>query len=166
LILDALDLKVKLDAGEHIELRDVERARVEATGTRLKRALGFSRLVLGQFGHRCAVCGTQLTIIEAAHIIPVHHPKGSDEVWNGLALCRNHHTLFDRRILLVDSSATVRADEETLAVLSETGRFGGYQENIGAYRDKILQCLPLFFKKDTTLTKQMVQALKFTYDQN
>jgi putative restriction endonuclease len=164
--LDALDLKAKIDAGEHIELQDVERARVEATGTRLKRAVGFSRLVLGQYGHRCAVCCIQLTIIEAAHIIPVHHPKGSDEMWNGLALCRNHHTLFDRRILLVDSAAIVRADEETLAVLSETGRLDGYKENIGVYRDKVLQCLPLFFKKDATLTKHMVQALKFTCDQN
>lgn len=164
--LDPLDLKAKLDAGEDIELQDVERARIQANSTRLKRSLGFATKVLGEFGHQCAVCQTQLTIVEAAHIIPVHDPKGSDEVWNGLALCRNHHSLFDRRILLVDPSAIVRVDEETLLVLKQTRRSGGYEETIGAYRDKLLQCLPRFYKRDATLTKRMVQALKFTYQQN
>jgi len=163
--LDHLDLASRIAAGEPIGLHDVERARVEATGTRLKRAMGFSKRVLDQFGHRCAICQIQLSILEGAHIIPVHDPKGSDEVWNGLALCRNHHCLFDRRILLIDSKTIVRADEETLAVVKDTGRLGGYQQIIGIYRDKVLQCLPKFFDRDDTLTRQMTQALKFTYDQ-
>jgi putative restriction endonuclease len=164
--LDSLDIAAKIDAGEHVELRDVERARIEATGTRLKRAMGFSKRVLDQFGHRCAICQIQLSILEGAHIIPVHDSKGSDEVWNGLALCRNHHSLFDRRIVLIDSTAFVRADEETLAVLRDAGRLGGYQETIGNYRDNILRCLPKFFQDDRDLTRRMAQALKFTFDQN
>jgi putative restriction endonuclease len=164
--LDTLDLPSRIAAGETIELEDIERARVEATGTRLKRAMHFSKHVLGQFDHRCAVCQVQLTILEAAHIIPVHDSKGSDEVWNGIALCRNHHRLFDRRILLIDSAAFVRANDETLTVLKETGHWGGYQETLGCYRNKILKCLPRFFDKDLGLTRRMLRALKYTYEQN
>lgn len=163
--LDELDLTAKLAAGQPVSLEDVERARIQATGTRLKREVGFSKRVLNNFGHRCAVCEVQLSILEGAHIIPVHDPKGSDEAWNGLALCRNHHKLYDRRIILIDKTAIVRANDETLKLLEDLGRLGGYQSAIGDFRNKKLKCLPTPYGKDADFTNRMNGALNYTYSQ-
>lgn len=163
--LDNLDLRTRAEAGEHVPLADVERARVAATGTRLKREQGFSKLILNSYGHKCAVCEVQLSILEGAHIIPVHDSKGRDEVWNGLALCRNHHRLYDRRILLIDPDAVVRANEETLQVLRELGRLGGYEPTIGVHRDRRIKTLPDFYNSDRTLKRQMHDALTHTFSQ-
>jgi putative restriction endonuclease len=163
--LDALDLRARSEAGEKLPLADVERARVAATGTRLVREAGFSKQVLDSYGHKCAVCEVQLSVLEGAHIIPVHDPKGTDEVWNGLALCRNHHRLYDRRILLIDQNAVVRANDETLQVLRELGRLGGYEPTIGIHRDKRLKSLPNFYGTNAGLKRQMRDALSHTFNQ-
>ena len=163
--LDALDLRARSEAGEKLPLADVERARVAATGTRLVREAGFSKQVLDSYGHKCAVCEVQLSILEGAHIIPVHDPKGTDEVWNGLALCRNHHRLYDRRILLIDQNAVVRANDETIQVLRELGRLGGYEPTIGTHRDKRLKSMPNFYGTDAGLKRRMRDALSHTFNQ-
>lgn len=163
--LDNLDLRARSEAGEVVPLADVERARVAATGTRLVRESGFSKRVLASYGHKCAVCEVQLSILEGAHIIPVHDPRGTDEVWNGLALCRNHHRLYDRRILLIDPDAVVRANEETLALLRALGRLGGYEPTIGVHRDKRLNGLPDFYGTDAAMRDQMHNALTLTFNQ-
>lgn len=163
--LDKFDLRARSEAGEKVPLEDVQRKRIEATGTRLAREPGFSKKVLTSFGHKCAVCEVQLSILEGAHIIPVHDPKGSDEVWNGLALCRNHHRLYDNRIMLIDPDAVVRANDETLRVLQELGRLGGYDPVIGAHRDKRLKCLPDYYAKDKGLKSKLHEALTHTFSQ-
>ena len=51
---------------------------------------------------RCAVCGLSArACLEAAHIVPVSHPSGTDHFSNGLLLCRNCHSLFDAGLLLI-----------------------------------------------------------------
>jgi putative restriction endonuclease len=162
-MFDALDIGAALATGKPVTLDDVERERIAATGTRLRREAGFSKLVLTEFGYQCAVCELQLSIVDGAHIIPVHHPKGSDEVWNGLALCKNHHRLFDKRIMLVDQDAIVRADDETLRVLEELGQLGGLENTIGVYRGKLLKRLPAYFGTDTLRTSQIKEALRYNY---
>lgn len=160
---DGLDLSTKASAGAPVTLAEVERERVAVSGTRLKREAGFSKKVLAAFGHRCAVCELQLTILDGAHIVPVHHPQGSDEVWNGLALCKNHHALFDRRIMLIDADINVRADDETLDVLKGLGQSGGFGDAIGAFRDAPLRRPPEYFNVDATLTAHMREALSINY---
>lgn len=59
----------------------------------------FRPLVLQAYGNRCAVCGTALKLVEAAHIIPVSDPRGDDDTTNGLALCRLHHGAYDTGLL-------------------------------------------------------------------
>lgn len=154
---DGIDLENK-------PLPVVRRARTEARGTRLKRAADFSKRVLHEFGHRCAVCEVQLSLLDGAHIIPVHHPNGSDEVWNGLALCVNHHRLFDRRIILIDEQAYVRADQGTLDMLKALGKFGGYEEIIGVFRNKPLRKFPDFYSRDRKMRRLMEQALATNFN--
>ena len=41
------------------------------------------------------MCGLDLDLVVAAHILPVAAPGSMDIVPNGIALCENHHRLFD-----------------------------------------------------------------------
>jgi HNH endonuclease len=56
----------------------------------------------------CEISGeTEPSVLEAAHIVPVSD-KGDFEVWNGLLLRADIHTLFDRGLIKIDlSSGTV-----------------------------------------------------------
>ncbi|GAA1028176.1 hypothetical protein GCM10009557_12280 [Virgisporangium ochraceum] len=76
-----------------------ERARRATTS--LVRASGFSRRVLSAYKMRCAMCGLGAGLAEGAHILPASAPGARDEVWNGVALCPNHHTAFDRHLIAV-----------------------------------------------------------------
>src|SRR5690606_17292203 len=46
-------------------------------------------------------------LVDAAHIVPVSDPRSSDDVTNGLALCRLHHGAYDNALLGVKSDYTV-----------------------------------------------------------
>lgn len=67
----------------------------------------FRPLVLQAYGNRCAICGTALKLVDAAHIVPVSDPRGDDQVTNGLALCRLHHAAYDTGLLGVRSDYRV-----------------------------------------------------------
>ena len=69
----------------------------------------FRRQTLEAYGHDCCVCGNSAVDArhayetEAAHICPKAR-NGSDDVRNGMALCRKHHWAFDRGLWGVDGS--------------------------------------------------------------
>ncbi len=67
----------------------------------------FRPLVLQAYGNRCAVCGTALKLVDAAHVVPISDPRGDDDVTNGLALCRLHHGAYDTGLLGVRSNYRV-----------------------------------------------------------
>jgi putative restriction endonuclease len=61
----------------------------------------FQRNVWTVYHHGiCAICGLQANLTEAAHIIPVSG-SGTDEIVNGIQLCRNHHKAFDDGLIAV-----------------------------------------------------------------
>jgi hypothetical protein len=78
----------------------VERARRIAS--RLVRNAKFRRAVLTAYDEQCAVCGLNSKLVQGAHVYPVEASGSSDEVWNGLALCANHHAAFDRHLIWID----------------------------------------------------------------
>ncbi len=61
----------------------------------------FPSVVREPYGYACAVCGADATdnrgsyVVQAAHIIPFN-VSHSDNPRNGIVLCGNHHTGFDR----------------------------------------------------------------------
>lgn len=64
----------------------------------LVRDARFSRRVSAAYGGRCAMCGLGVGIVEAAHIVPA--AAGTDDTSNnGIALCPNHHRLFDSHLV-------------------------------------------------------------------
>ena len=79
------------------------------------------------FDYTCGVCDAQLDIIEAAHIIPVSEEGSVDEVWNGISLCPNHHTLFDSRLLLINADLEISSDDAVIQFLINEGRAGRYR---------------------------------------
>jgi hypothetical protein len=80
-----------------------ERARRAATA--LVRDARFARVVLDAYGRRCAMCGLGFPLVEAAHIYPASAPMSPDQPWNGIALCPNHHALFDRHLIAVHAES-------------------------------------------------------------
>lgn len=78
---------------------------------RKARDAGFSRLVRAMGGGRCAVCPPAMQyeavgILETAHIRAVE-ADGPDELANALALCPNHHALFDEGFWTVEQGRLV-----------------------------------------------------------
>jgi putative restriction endonuclease len=58
-------------------------------------------------------------LVDAAHIVPVSFPESTDEVTNGLALCRLHHGAYDNGLLGVRSDYRVIVNPETTDRLAE-----------------------------------------------
>lgn len=78
----------------------IDRARIACT--RLVRATAFTRDVVKAYGGRCAICGLNFGLGQAAHIFPVAATGSTDEVGNGLCLCPNHHSAFDKHLIWID----------------------------------------------------------------
>ena len=59
-------------------------------------------------------------LVQGAHIYPARASDSPDKVWNGLALCSNHHTAFDRHLIWVEpSSRRVLLHEEVSIFVAE-----------------------------------------------
>lgn len=78
----------------------------------------FRRIVIEAYGYRCAICGLNLGIIHAAHIVPVEE-RGTDEANNGIALCPNHHAAFDRDIIIIKEDCTIALNNGKIAELQK-----------------------------------------------
>ncbi|MEX0719087.1 MAG: HNH endonuclease [Balneolaceae bacterium] len=71
-----------------------------------KRDRGFSLNVRRHYDYHCAICKSKIltpagaSLAEGAHIIPWSESY-NDDPRNGLALCRNHHWMFDRLLITV-----------------------------------------------------------------
>ncbi len=80
----------------------------------------FRPAVMRAYAYRCAVCGCALRLVDAAHIVPVFHPKSTDDVTNGLALCRQHHGAYDNGLLGVRSDFRIILNRTMIQRLKRT----------------------------------------------
>jgi putative restriction endonuclease len=107
-----------------------------------KRALrdsNFRDRVLTAYGNRCAMCGLQLKLLDAAHILPVDHPDSTDQTCNGVALCTLHHRAFDRAFVTFDAQFKTYLDDAQVEEYKKTGHDGGIDE----FRKQLLPLLIL-----------------------
>jgi putative restriction endonuclease len=75
----------------------------------------FRQRVLRAYRDRCAICRLKHTeLLEAAHILPDGHPRGEPIVPNGVALCRLHHTAFDRYIIGIRPDLVIEVRRDVL----------------------------------------------------
>lgn len=97
----------------------------------------FRPAVLRAYAYRCAVCGCALKLVDAAHIVPVSYPDSTDEVTNGLALCRLHHGAYDNGLLGVQSDYRVIVNPESEGRLAELHLATGLEEFKGRLPERI-----------------------------
>lgn len=89
-------------------------ARVSTTTLRIVRDTALSATIKSAHDYRCQICDIQLAVptgfyAEAAHVQPLGSPhNGPDITGNVLCLCPNHHVLFDKGTIWIDSSKTVQ----------------------------------------------------------
>jgi hypothetical protein len=81
---------------------DAAAARARQATMRLVRDAKFGKAVVSAYESKCAMCGLNLGLVSGAHILPVSAVNSVDSVWNGLALCENHHRAFDSHRLWVE----------------------------------------------------------------
>lgn len=92
---------------------------------RALRAADFKDRVLTAYSNACAMCGTQLRLLDAAHILPAAHPDSTDETTNGIALCALHHRAYDRGFITFDARYRIHRNELMERQLISEGLDGG-----------------------------------------
>ena len=117
-------LKNIVDAYGHIRLGDrpqrhitIARRKITVTHHQYPRTRKFRTMVLSAYGNRCAMCGMQLELVEAAHLVPHAHPEGTDAIGNGLALCSIHHKSLDTGLIYLDDDYSILMNDVRVAYL-------------------------------------------------
>jgi len=101
-------------------------ARLREAASRLVRSARFRREVSRAYGRKCAACGTQLRLDQAAHLFPASQPGSPDTIDNGICLCANHHLAFDAGLLRIDPDTwALSLDDERLSFLEASDLAGG-----------------------------------------
>jgi putative restriction endonuclease len=112
---------------QEIESLSKTRQRLIQAVSRLSRSANFREQVLRAYDHRCAVTRMQLRLVEAAHILPVAAPRSPDHVTNGIALSPTYHRAFDRGLIFLDDSYTMRVNPRKQDELSSLHLDGGLE---------------------------------------
>ena len=110
---------------EDIEVVPQERRHAVVTTRKALRESSFRDRVLTAYSHRCAMCGMQLKLLDAAHILPVEIPGSTDETNNGVALCTLHHRAFDRALVTFDQQYHTYINEGKVVELQRANLDGG-----------------------------------------
>ena len=105
--------------------QSVDRPRVVRVVESSYRAWDFNARVMKAYGGMCAVCGLQLGLIEAAHIVPVAWAGSTDLTRNGIALCRNHHRAYDASLLSITPDYQIEVSASRLASFTSEGLASG-----------------------------------------
>lgn len=85
----------------------------------------FKKWIMEAYEQTCCVCNRQLGLVQAAHIIP-HSEEGSpNTVQNGLAMCIEHHRLYDDALLLPGPDQQLVFNDERAEYLRQTNQDRG-----------------------------------------
>lgn len=107
------------------------------THTRYKRDPRFKSIVYDAYNNKCAMCSIGLELIEAAHIVPHSHEKGTDEIGNGISLCALHHTAYDRSLIYFDTEFNILINTTKMEYLEKVGLDSGFRKFQALAFDKI-----------------------------
>ena len=108
------------------KLVTVAKRRIKITHNQYARNPQFRQNVREAYQNRCAVCGVQLELIEAAHLVPHNHSKGLDTVSNGIALCALHHRSLDTGLIYFDTNYNILINPVRRRYLVRMHRIGGF----------------------------------------
>lgn len=113
---------------EEIPVADSTRRTTVISLRKRLRDSGFRARVLTAYSFRCAVCGIQLKLVDAAHIIPVQYESSTDETSNGLALCALHHRAYDQGLIALGEDYSVLLSDKRVAYLKRLKQVEGLDE--------------------------------------
>ncbi len=114
--------------GEFEVQSETKREKFEFTRRVYPHSPQFQKWVLNAYKKTCCVCDRQLGIIEAAHIIPHSREGSTNDVTIGLALCVEHHRLYDQALLLLGRDQTLIFNEKRAEFLRFTNQQKGLDE--------------------------------------
>lgn len=138
-ILDKISEDPEAVAESDIAAAVAPARRMEIVETRrAARDVQFRRKVLNAYGHRCAMCGVQLRLLDAAHVLPVGQPGSTDETNNGVALCALHHRAYDRALVAFDTAYAIHVSDEQVADLAALSLAGGLRQFQAALKPNLL----------------------------
>lgn len=107
---------------------EIDGQKFNITHTHKVRDPKFRRIVYEAYKFRCAMCGIQLQLIEAAHIVPHGHEKGTDDIGNGICLCALHHTAYDKSLIYFDKNLNIKINQEKLDYLNRIRMDSGFNK--------------------------------------
>ena len=105
----------------------IARQRIDVTHSQFARSPQFRQAVIEAYENCCAMCGLQLELLEAAHLVPHAHPSGLDIVPNGIALCALHHKSLDTGLLYIDTNYYIQINAVRQKYLARMRRTGGFR---------------------------------------
>jgi putative restriction endonuclease len=118
----------------------------------------FRPAVLQAYSHQCAICEISLNLVDAAHIIPVRHPRSTDDVTNGVALCRLHHAAFDNGLVGIRPDYGVIENPQVITRLRDLGFLLGIEEFRGLTRNRLRHPRALEVRPDIACLRLGMQA--------
>ena len=117
-------------ADENVEDQEIARAVAQErqyaviSTKRALRDISFRQRVLTVYGYACAMCGLQLKLVDAAHVLPVLDPESTDETSNGIALCSLHHRAYDNGFATFGADYRIYLNEAMVGELKARGLDG------------------------------------------
>jgi putative restriction endonuclease len=112
-----------------------ERKRVLTTQARLHRSYDFRNRVIAAYQSTCAVSGTQLRLVDAAHILPVSVDGSHDGTSNGICLDLSYHRAFDQGLLAILPDYRIALDMSRVDELRSANLLSGYDRLVSGLRD-------------------------------
>lgn len=129
-----------------------------------QRSSDFRERVLAAYKNCCAVCGTQLKLVDAAHIVPVKHSESNDETSNGLCLCALHHRAFDQGLIAVLPDYQIVINRTKLALLQSQSLSGGEDTFIGNLQVQISVPTERIQRPNATLIRTALRVRELQHD--
>ncbi len=117
-----------------IEQATVPRQTVLLQVAKKVRDASFKARVLNAYGNACAFSGTQLKLVDAAHILPVSAEGSTDDTANGIAISALYHRAYDRGLITFNEKYEVLFNAQKLSVLKEIALDGGVDAFLGSLR--------------------------------
>lgn len=110
----------------------------------------FRQILLKAYDNKCAICGNSVKeLLEACHIIPWTKCNLSQRIdpRNGLLLCRNHHKLYDVKLIKINSEGKIEFNNSYLSKLNNDYMKNELKLNGKQIRfPKNIKCKPNFTK--------------------
>lgn len=108
-VQQAIELAEEAECVAAVDFADIadSRSRVTAEIVRRRGQPAFRRALMGAYNEACAITGCSLpAVLEAAHVYP-YKGDHTNDVSNGLLLRADIHTLFDLRLIAIETASMV-----------------------------------------------------------